>query len=152
MVLKVAENRRHTGMILIDLQKAFDTLDHKISLDKNETHRFFRQNNKRVSFLPYKQGFFHFIGQCVSGSKDHKLQSSSRICIRTFIVFAVNGKYIRLYEDDTSSFHQHKNFTEIEKVLNKRFTNVWEWFVDNKLSVYFGEKKKQIHYFQLGRF
>ena len=30
MVLNSAENEIHTGMILIDLQNPFDTLDHKI--------------------------------------------------------------------------------------------------------------------------
>ena len=34
MILNVAENGKHTGMILINLQKAFDTLDHTISFDK----------------------------------------------------------------------------------------------------------------------
>ena len=34
MILKGAENGKHAGMILIGLQKTFDTLDHKILLDK----------------------------------------------------------------------------------------------------------------------
>ena len=34
MILNEAENVRQTGMILIDLQKVFDTLDHKILFDK----------------------------------------------------------------------------------------------------------------------
>ena len=34
MILNGAENGKHTGMILIDLQKAFDTIDHKTLLNK----------------------------------------------------------------------------------------------------------------------
>ena len=34
MILNGAENGKRTGMILIDLRKAFDTLDHKILLGK----------------------------------------------------------------------------------------------------------------------
>ena len=34
MILNGVKNGKYTSMILIDLQKAFDTLDHKILLDK----------------------------------------------------------------------------------------------------------------------
>ena len=34
MILNGVGNGKHTSMILIDLQKAFDALDHKILLDK----------------------------------------------------------------------------------------------------------------------
>ena len=35
----------------------------------------------------------------------------------------------------------NKDVTEIENVSNKEFANVCDWFVDNKLSVHFGEDK-----------
>ena len=36
---------------------------------------------------------------------------------------------------------QHKEVEEIEKVLNNDFENICDWFVDNKLSIHFGEDK-----------
>ena len=36
---------------------------------------------------------------------------------------------------------QGKDVTEIEKQLNEEFTNICEWFVDNRLSIHFGEDK-----------
>ena len=38
-------------------------------------------------------------------------------------------------------FFQEKCVIEIEKQLNGDFTNICEWFVDNKLSIYFDEDK-----------
>ena len=36
---------------------------------------------------------------------------------------------------------QPKDVEEIEKVLNNDFENICSWFVDNKLSIHFGEDK-----------
>ena len=44
-----------------------------------------------------------------------------------------------LYADDTRLVFQSKNV--IEKQLNEDFTNICDWFVDNKLSIHFGEDK-----------
>ena len=30
---------------------------------------------------------------------------------------------------------------QFEQNLNKNFSNIWDWFVDNKLSIHFGEDK-----------
>ena len=46
-----------------------------------------------------------------------------------------------LYADDSCLIFQHKHVTEIEKYLNNDFSNLCEWFLDNKLSIYFGEGK-----------
>ena len=51
-----------------------------------------------------------------------------------------------LYADDSCILYQHKEVDEIEKQLNKDFENICDWFVDNKLSIHFGEDKtKSIH-------
>ena len=46
-----------------------------------------------------------------------------------------------LYADDTCIVFQHENVTEIEKQLLKDFSSLCDWFVDNKLSVHFGQDK-----------
>ena len=38
-------------------------------------------------------------------------------------------------------YHQRRDVEEIEKQLNKDFEIVCDWFVDNKLSIHFGEDK-----------
>ena len=46
-----------------------------------------------------------------------------------------------LYADDSCLMFQHKDVKEIEKVLNQKFSDLCDWFVDNKLSIHFGEDK-----------
>ena len=36
---------------------------------------------------------------------------------------------------------QHKHIAIIEKIFNEDFENIYDWFVDNKLSIYFGDDK-----------
>ena len=47
-----------------------------------------------------------------------------------------------LYADDTCLVFQNKNVKDIEKQLNEDFANICDWFVDNKLSIRFGEDKR----------
>ena len=46
-----------------------------------------------------------------------------------------------VYADDTYLVCQHKDINEIEKELNKDFESICAWFVDNKLSINFGDDK-----------
>ena len=52
-----------------------------------------------------------------------------------------------LYADDTCLVFQSKNIKDIEKQLNKDFANICDWFVGNKLSIYFGEDKTKSIFF-----
>ena len=47
-----------------------------------------------------------------------------------------------LYVDDSCLMRQHKDLAIIEiKKLNEDFENICDWFVDNKLSIHFGDDK-----------
>ena len=46
-----------------------------------------------------------------------------------------------LYADESCLFFQRKHATKIEKHLNNDFSKLCEWFLDNKLSIHFGEYK-----------
>ena len=46
-----------------------------------------------------------------------------------------------LYADDTCLLFQHKDLEQIKEELTKNFSNICDWFVDNKLSIHFGEDK-----------
>ena len=53
------------------------------------------------------------------------------------MIHAVNGDLL-LYDDDSG---QQKDNDKIEYQLNKNFSNICDWFVDNKLSIHVGEDK-----------
>ena len=46
-----------------------------------------------------------------------------------------------LYADDTGLVFQHKDINKMNEQLNKDFHNICLWFIDNKLSIHFGEDK-----------
>ena len=46
-----------------------------------------------------------------------------------------------LYADDSCLLFQHKSVTDIKKTLTKDFSNICDWFVDNKISIHFAEDK-----------
>ena len=46
-----------------------------------------------------------------------------------------------LYVDDTCLVFQHRDIKTIEEYLNRDFSTLDDWFLDNKLSAHFGEDK-----------
>ena len=46
-----------------------------------------------------------------------------------------------LHVNDTGLIFQHMCYNIIEQQLNKNFSNISDWFVDNKLSIHFGKDK-----------
>ena len=48
-----------------------------------------------------------------------------------------------LYANDACLIFQYKNIIKIENQFNKDFCNICDWFVNNKLSIHFGEDKRR---------
>ena len=147
-----------TGMILIDLQKAFDIIDHEILLQKLKAITFSKgvlQSFK--SYLPER--IFHVnIASKLSdfGKNSCGVPQGSILGPLLFLIYvndipeAVESTLL-LYAGDSCILYQHKEVDEIEKQLNKDFENICDQFVHNKLSIHFGEDKTKLIRFESKR-
>ena len=48
-----------------------------------------------------------------------------------------------LYADESCLVYQHNDVSKIEQNLNKNFSNISYWFVDDNLCIHFGEDKRK---------
>ena len=137
-----------TGMILNDLQKAFDTIDHQILLKKMKYLGFSKNTITWFKSYLYEPEFKISINTSYS-SPSNLLCGVSQGSILGPLLFLL---YINdlpqavvsdslLYADDTCIVFQHKSEIEIEKQLIRDFSSLCDWFVDNKLSIHFGQDK-----------
>ena len=142
------ESGLHTGMILIDLQKAFDTINHEILINKMEYLGFsksvilwFKSYLSKRKFKVNLNQTFSEPGKLLCG-----VPQGSILGPLLFLIYindmpqSVNCELL-LYADDTCLIFQHSDIREIETQLNKNFSSICQWFVDNKLSIHFGEDK-----------
>ena len=135
-------------MILIDLKKAFDTIDHNILLEKLKAIGFCDDTvNWFHSYLTDRAFLVSIANKYSSISKfSYGVPQGSILGPLLFLIYVNDMKQavssdLLLYADDSCLIFQHKHVTEIEKHLNNDFSNLCEWFLDNKLSIHFGEDK-----------
>ena len=60
---------------------------------------------------------------------------------------ALNETGSYLYADNTCIFYQDKDNEKIQKVLNKEFLSLCEWFIDNMSSIHSGDDKTKTTFF-----
>ena len=119
------------GMILIDLQKAFDTINHEILLGKLHAIGFYGKTIAWFKSYLSDRAFLFNINNYFSDLFQTSCGVSQGSILRRFF----------LYADDSGLTFQHKYVHTIEHQLNKDFPNLCEWFVNNKLSIHLGEHK-----------
>lgn len=132
------------GMVLIDLQKAFDTVDHAILLDKLAAIG--------VSSVSWFDSYLSDRQQCVdiNGTRSEFLPVScgvpqgSILGPQLFLIYindlclSVDCR-LSLYADDSALLFSHKDSSVIADRLTVELTKCKRWLVDNKLSLHVGK-------------
>ena len=137
-------------MILIDLQKAFDTIDHQILLKKMRYLGF--SKNTITWFKSYlcERKFKISINTSYSSSNPLCGIPQGSILGPLLLLLYINdlpqavASNSLLYADDTCIVFQHKSEIKIEKQLIRDFSSLCDWFVDIKLSIHFRQDKTKL--------
>ena len=135
-----------TGMIMIDLQKAFDTVDHQILCKKLEI-----LGVKNVKwFQSYLTGRKQLVN--INGRESDYLDIKCGVpqgsilgpllflCYVNDMSISINSDCkLLLYADDSTILFSHKNPNFIAEKLGKELESCSKWLVDNKLSLHLGK-------------
>ena len=143
-VLKGFDEGLLTGMILIDLQKAFDTIDHEILLQKLKAIKFSESTIKWFKSYLSERIFLVNIENKLSdfGEISCGVPQSSILGPLLFLIYVNDmpqavSSTVLLYADDSCILYRHKAVVQIGKRLNEDFENLCDWFVDNKFEYSF---------------
>ena len=136
--------------IFIDLSKAFDTVNHKILLEKlklygiNGTH-----HDWLSSYLNHRKQFISFNNKStLQANITCGVPQGSILGPLLFLIYVndlPNSSKIlnfTMFADDTNLYFSHKNIKTLFTSVNRELTNIQEWFNANKLSL----NIKKCHY------
>ena len=129
--------------LFLDLQKAFDTVNHAILLKK--MHHYGIRGNLHKWFESYLSNRMQYTSINDTSSKTLKINcgvpQGSVLGPLLFLIYindiaSVSQDYkIRLFADDSNLFVFHENVIKLFEISNCLLTNLNEWFLVNKLSI-----------------
>ena len=131
--------------IFLDLSKAFDTVNHKILLQKLENYGIREIALSWVtSYLNNRKQFVQF--NTVNSSENIikcGIPQGSILGPLLFILYindisnASNLLRFILFADDTNVYYSGKNTSDVSNVLNQEMERVSDWLIANQLSINF---------------
>lgn len=134
------------GMVLIDLQKAFDTVQYDILLNKLKALGFSDSSLQWVrSYLVGREQVVDVEGTLSSPLKLTCGVPQGSILGPLFFLLYVNDMpsaidcHLFLFADDSAILVSHKDKSEVERLLSVQLSKLSVWLADNKLSLHLGK-------------
>ena len=135
---------KYVGMVLIDLQKAFDTVDHDILLEKLDAMGF----NHNKWFESYLKGRKQMVvvndvssetGEVTCGVPQGSILGPLLfLCYVNDMPISVKCKLL-LYADDSALIVSGFDSKKIADELSRELESCRQWLIDNKLSLHLGK-------------
>ena len=132
-----------TGLISIDLKKAFDTVDHEILCQKLEHYGVVgKELSWFKSYLSNRKQYCRING-VDSNVNDINVGVPQGSCLGPllFLLYIndlpciVKSSKVSMYADDTSIYHSSKDIAQLNAVLNEELRRLDRWLKGNKLSL-----------------
>ena len=146
-IAKKQEEGLHTIGLFIDLSKAFDTLDHKILLQK--LHKYGIRGVCLDWFTSYLEKR-EMRSKCIANDNtsyssyydmDYGTPQGSCLGPLLFLVFindihtSITFSSIILFADDTTILHSHRNLRFLKWCIEEDLKNLMDWFKANQLTM-----------------
>ena len=136
----------YTGMDIIDLQKAFDTVNHAIMSDKlgaigcddGSVNWFKSYLSKRFQFIDIK-GTLSDRGEVTCGVPQGSILGPLLFLIYVNDMESVVDCDLLLYADDSALVIRGKNIIDIEQKLSEELVKLNVWLMDSKPSLHLGK-------------
>lgn len=129
--------------VFIDLKKGFDTVDHKILLDKLKYYGVRGLSNTWFhSYLTYRKQYV-----CIGSSKsslkqiNYGVPQGSVLGPLLFVIYindlnrSIKSSTVYHFADDTSLIYSEKSFKKLTQKMNHDLTCLSQWLRANKLSL-----------------
>ena len=141
-VRKDLDNNKFACGIFIDLQKAFDTVNHSILIDKlghygirGIGNKWFKSYLSNRSQHTYIQGYESEIKAI-----NHGVPQGSILCPLLFLIYindlhnAIKNSIVYHFADDTNLLNTNTSPKKIQKQVNSDLKCLYKWLLANKIS------------------
>ena len=139
---KSIQNNQHTCLLMLDLKKAFDTVNHNILIKKLKFYGIRGiANNLMKNYLSNRRQNV-FIDQQSSSSLSitDGVPQGSVLGLLMFLIYINNPLNCttsppQLFADDTCVIMKDSNLKSLEVKCSNELTNIYEWMNANKLTI-----------------